>query len=121
MQLNAKKLTSTKLSAKREKPIVGLEIENGSIAATELSGGYSGEVRRTAAAPLPNKSRTSNPANTHGKTDRFFFAGGAGAAAAAAATATGGGSAGGAAGSGVGGAGVTGGAWFCEGISGSGR
>ena len=51
MRLNPK----MEISAKREKPIVGLEIENGSVAATELSSGNSGVVRKTAAAPLPER------------------------------------------------------------------
>jgi type IV pilus assembly protein PilM len=40
------------LTAKREKPMVGLEIEADSVAATELQSG-SREPRRTATAPLP--------------------------------------------------------------------
>lgn len=39
------------LTAKREKPLVGLEIEAGSVAATEIGGGA---LRRTATAPLPD-------------------------------------------------------------------
>lgn len=39
------------LTAKREKPLVGLEIEAGSVAATEVQGGT--QLRKTATAPLP--------------------------------------------------------------------
>jgi type IV pilus assembly protein PilM len=39
------------LTAKREKPLVGLEIEAGSVAATEVQGGT--QLRKTAMAPLP--------------------------------------------------------------------
>jgi type IV pilus assembly protein PilM len=39
------------LTARREKPLVGLEIEAGSLAATEVQGG--GQLRKTAVAPLP--------------------------------------------------------------------
>ncbi len=41
-----------RLTAKREKPMVGLEIEADSVAATELQGGGR-ELRKTASAPLP--------------------------------------------------------------------
>jgi type IV pilus assembly protein PilM len=41
------------LSARREKSLVGLEIEAGSVAAAEIRGGGSTELDKTAIAPLP--------------------------------------------------------------------
>jgi type IV pilus assembly protein PilM len=41
------------LTTKREKPLVGLEIEAGSVAAVEVRGGGSTEPTKTAIAPLP--------------------------------------------------------------------
>lgn len=42
------------LTSKREKPVVGLEIEAGSVAAVEIRGGGSTELTKTAVAPLPD-------------------------------------------------------------------